>query len=322
MSPAYEKPDLPLPKIASWLAEHFSGPVRGLAPIEGGFWSAGYVFEASSEAYVLRLGRDGEGYRIDREAHALAGPQLPIPEVVSLGEVFDLHYAISRRHRGRFIERAPASEGRAIGDAMAGLLAALRAVPAPTDAQVLWYETGPLARQSWRERVLAGIVDEPGGQVSGWREKLAQDAALDRLFGACEARIGELLPRCPERRDLVHSDLLHQNVLVDAEDPSRVTAVFSWKCSMRGDFLYDVAWCTFWSPWHPAIAEAELWRRTLEAPDLEPADLADAALRHHCYELQIAASHLGWQVWVDNAEDLAAVARATEALLARGPLAS
>ena len=103
--------------------------------------------------------------------------------------------------------------------------------------------------------------------MSGWRATLAADPELDDLYRRCEQRIGELLDACPERRDLVHSDLLHQNVLV-SDDWSRVTAVFSWKCSVRGDFLFDVAWCTFWSAWHPGIAAIDLWGRTIADPTL------------------------------------------------------
>ena len=49
-----------------------------------------------------------------------------------------------------------------------------------------------------------------------------------------------LAEACPERRDLVHGDLLHGNVLV-SPDARRVQAVLSWKCSVRGDFLFDAA---------------------------------------------------------------------------------
>ena len=172
---------------------------------------------------------------------------------------------------------------------------------------------------TWRLWLRGGLVDNPDARVSGWRAKLASDSRLDALFRNCERRIEELLPLCPERRDLVHSDLLHQNVLV-ADDATRVTAIFSWKCSARGDFLFDVAWCTFWGPWHPGIAAADLWHRTLAAGDLSENDLVNAASRHHCYELQIAASHLGWNAWTGDDEGLAAVADAAEATLERGPL--
>jgi aminoglycoside phosphotransferase (APT) family kinase protein len=40
---------------------------------------------------------------------------------------------------------------------------------------------------------------------------------------------------------VLHGDLLHGNVL-NSQDAKRITAVFSWKCSQRGDFLFDTAW--------------------------------------------------------------------------------
>jgi Phosphotransferase enzyme family len=106
--------------------------------------------------------------------------------------------------------------------------------------------------------------------------------------------------RCPGTRptgwrwpspDLVHGDLLHGNVLV-SPDARRVEAVLSWKCSVRGDFLFDAAWCSFWAPWH------------------------------HCYELHIGFTHLGWNVWTGNQADLAATARRLAEVLERGPVVS
>ena len=94
-----------------------------------------------------------------------------------------------------------------------------------------------------------------------------------------------------ERRELVHGDLVHGNVLV-SPDARRVEAVLSWKCSVRGDFLYDAAWCSF----------------------------LDAAARHHCYELHIGFTHLGWNLWTGNQADLAATARRLAEVLERGPL--
>jgi aminoglycoside phosphotransferase (APT) family kinase protein len=173
---------------------------------------------------------------------------------------------------------------------------------------------------TWRQWLLEGLVDDPRRRVSGWRATLAADAELDRLFRACEKRIGELVDACPERRDLVHGDLLHGNVLI-ADDASRISAVFSWKCSVLGDFVFDVAWCTFWGSWHPGIAAIDVWQRVVaggsEATD--PSTLVDAAVRHHCYELQIGASHLGWNAWVGDQDSLRAVAAHTAMVLDRGP---
>ena len=44
------------------------------------------------------------------------------------------------------------------------------------------------------------------------------------------------------------------------------------------------------------------------------------AARHHCYELHIGFTHLGWNVWVGDQANLAATARRLAEVLERGPL--
>ncbi len=253
-----------------------------------------------------------EGFEADRDAMVFDGPALPVPAVLDIGEALGLSFAISVRHHGRFLEDIGVDEAERAGPMLGDLLVALRDVPA----------TGPVGPH-WRTWLLESLVDDRARRVSRWRAKLAADSEHDRLFRRCEARIADLVDVCPERRDLVHGDLLHQNVLV-SPDASRVRAVFSWKCSTRGDFLYDTAWCTFWSPWHPGIAAARPYERTIEAVMAtgSPEDLADAADRHHCYELQIGATHLAWTAWTGNDVELRAVADHTAAVLDRGPLRS
>lgn len=79
---------------------------------------------------------------------------------------------------------------------------------------------------------------------------------FDRAF----TRLGELAAIVPEPRSLVHADLLNGNVLVSG---STMSAVLDWGNALFGDFLYDVAWLHFWSPWYPQwagidfVAEAE-----------------------------------------------------------------
>lgn len=308
--------------ISNWLSQHCDSPVLDLEPISGGFWSSAWGFRAGDEAYVLRLSDLADGFAIDRAAMAFASADLPVPRVVDTGTALGLRYAISVRHYGRFVETAPVSEANDIGMALGHLLTALRAAPTDPDSGPTWHEPDVVGG-TWRDWLRAGLVDDPAAHVNGWRATLARKPELDSLFRVCTDRIETLLPFCPERRDLVHGDLLHQNVLVSdrsTDEDIRVTAIFSWKCSILGDFLYDVAWCTFWGGWHPVIKQADLWQRTLTAPELGSHDLHDAALRHHCYELQIAASHLGWNAWTGDDAGLEAVATAATELLRRGPL--
>jgi aminoglycoside phosphotransferase (APT) family kinase protein len=192
-------------------------------------------------------------------------------------------------------------------------------VPA-TDDRVLWNQPDP-PPISWRDWLAGSLVDDPDQAVHGWSAQLAADAALAPIAAAVSDRIAAFIPACPERRDLVHGDLLHGNVLV-SPDADRVEAVFSWKCSVRGDFLYDTAWCSFWAPWHQGIAAANPAASILASPPepAEPAALVDAAARHHCYELHIGYVHLGWNIWTDNRTDLDATARRLSEILQRGPL--
>ena len=162
----------------------------------------------------------------------------------------------------------------------------------------------------------------PGNWSTAGAPPWLADPELAALSAAVTERVRTLVEACPERRDLVHGDLLHGNVLV-SPDARRVEAVLSWKCSVRGDFLFDAAWCSFWAPsFHPGIAAADPLSGLLRAPSVraEPGALLDAAARHHCYELHIGFTHLGWNVWTGNQADLAATARRLAEVLERGPL--
>ncbi len=141
------------------------------------------------------------------------------------------------------------------------MLDALRAVELDASAGAgAWRGDGPAERASWRAHLLAVADDHPDDRTHGWRERLATRIDDEAAFVDAFARMEPLVDVCPEVRHLIHSDLLHGNVLV-ADD--RVAAVFDWQCALAGDFLYDVAWLTFWT----------------RGPSLAALDLRDAVMR-------------------------------------------
>jgi len=300
------------------------GPAEGLEALSGGAWSSAWAYRAGGEELVVRFGPEVSWYEADRMAMAFAGPDLPVPEVREVGTTASGRaYAISVRHHGRFLEDTPVEQAAAISPTLTRLLVALFRVPAGPDAPVVWHQGGPPVG-GWREYLLAGLVDDPGKLVHGWRAALADNRELAALSAAVAGRVRSLVDACPERRDLIHGDLLHGNVLV-SPDASRVEAVLSWKCSVRGDFLFDAAWCSFWAtPFHPGIAAADPLSGLLRAPSVlaEPGALLDAAARHHCYELHIGFTHLGWNVWIGDQANLASTARRLAEVLERGPCLS
>jgi hypothetical protein len=297
------------------------GTVDELRPLGGGFWSSAYSFSHAGRALVVRFGSNKEWFEADRAAMAFASPSLPVPEVIELGDAFDGAYAVSARHYGTNLEDVRPDQCEVAGPMLASLLGSLYRVPKSPRLPVGWHWRPPRDDLTWRGWLCERLVDDPNPDVGDWRAALAAESEADRVFAACAARIRDLVGSCPERRDLIHGDLLHANVLV-AEDASRPKAVFSWKCSVRGDFLYDVAWCTFWSPWYPGIAAADPWGRTRQEPSFrdDAGAWADASLRHHCYELHIGATHLGWSAWVGELQELRRVAAHLAEVLERGPL--
>lgn len=311
------KPSVPRAEVAAFLEEHHGAPVVDLKKLPGGFWSAGWAYRAGEQELVLRLGHAKEGYEIDRLAGRFRRPGLPIPEVLDVGDALGVHYAISTRLHGRFIEDVSEQEADAAGGAMTGLLDALRSVDAPGEA-VEWHSPATSAG-SWREWLTNMIEDDPARSVNSFTEALAAIPESQATFDACVNRFEKLVHVVPERRDLVHGDLLHQNVLVDA-DAAEVTGVFSWKLSVLGDFLFDVALCTFWAPWHPGIGAAAMFDRVLSSPSLDDEAKADASRRHYVYELHLAATHLGWNAFIDDVENRDRLVEHSRAVLKRGPL--
>lgn len=299
-----------LDEVEQFLTSRHGQAISELEVLHGGFWSAAYGYRIDGRGLVLRVGQNREWFDIDRDAMAYDGPDLPVPEVIEIGDGLGGAYAVSVRHYGRFLETVAPHEADNAGPTIVRLLAALKGVPPST--------TPP----RWRDWLRSALTDDPQRHDSGWRDMLAAYPDHDALFRECEARIYSLTASCPERADLIHGDLLHANVLVN-DDASRVTAVFSWKCSQLGDFLYDTACCTFWSgALHPGIAAADVYRRVLRDSQItaEAGAVHDADSRHHCYELHIGATHLGGNAWVGDEEGLRVVASTTKAILDRGPL--
>jgi fructosamine-3-kinase len=306
--------------VAAFLSRRHDGSIVDLEPLGGGFWSSAWGYRIGHRERVLRIGRNASWFEADRLAMEFSRSDLPVPDVLEIGRYDDERaFAISVRHRGQFLESTPAALSSALASTLTGLLTALFEVPRHIGSPVLWHSPND-SPGSWREFLLEGLVDDPHDTTHGWRAILTADAHRAALATAAEERIRELVEACPERRDLVHGDLLHGNVLI-TPDAGRVTAVYSWKCSVRGDFLYDAAWCSFWSPWHETIATANPLAGLLSSPVVlaNPTALVDAAIRHHCYELQIGFTHLGWNIWTDNQVDLEATCKRLGEILERGP---
>lgn len=89
-----------------------------------------------------------------------------------------------------------------------------------------------------------GDLGRPEGfmerQLSGWldRWEAAKDAEIP-LFHALHERLAAGVPKA-QRTSLVHNDLKLDNCQFQPDDPDRVTSIFDWDMTTRGDPLADM----------------------------------------------------------------------------------
>jgi aminoglycoside phosphotransferase (APT) family kinase protein len=285
-------------RARGFLADRYDGSAQAIAALGCGDWSSAFSFRLNGRDFVARFGEWRADFEKDAAAMAFAGPDLPVPRVVEIGDAFDGAYAISERHFGTFLEALDAEGFQRVLPALLRALDAMRTLPAPHNARGV----------PWDEWLRDLLVDHPGGRVSGWRHNLAASPELNALFIAGQRGFEDLLDACPDLRHVLHLDLINRNVLV-AEDRTRLEAVFDWGCLAYGDFLYEVAWFTFWAPWHPGLAATDIRGAVLDHYASTAVAVENFDARVRCYELHIGVHHLAYNVFVPGRdEDLTAIA--------------
>ncbi|MEA2582559.1 MAG: hygromycin-B 4-O-kinase [Thermomicrobiales bacterium] len=299
----------------TFLVVRFGAEVTDVEPMGGGAWSKAYAFRRGGSDYVARFGAFPEDFAKDQLAGRYASPDLPIPVVTEIGRAFDGFYAISERSFGGFIDEL---DGEGIHAVLPSLFAALDAARSvdlsATAGYGPWDSTGRAPYPSWRAALLDIAADRPGDRGHGWRERLEASATGAERFDEALDHLRALAEFCPEERHLIHSDLLHFNVLVAGD---RISAVFDWGNALYGDFLYDLAWFAFWSPWYPAwhgIDFREEAARHFAAIGLEVPHVEE---RFRCCQVHIGLDGQKYQAFVGDWEHLETTARRTLAV-ARG----
>lgn len=278
--------------------------------LKGGMWSTAFRFDSAGRPLVVRFGHHIEDYEKDRMAVRWSRPGLPIPDVLEIGTAFDGVFAVSERmHGDKIDELAPDRIGVAIDHLIDGLVE-LQEVAVPGTGFGMWAaQAGDAPHATWGG-FLTSVPDEDSARVDGWRPAMAASPGELDVFDRAQSKLEELVVDCPDKRQVVHGDLLAGNVLVSPEN--RISAMFDWGNSLAGDPLYDLAWLMFWSPWHPGI-DPERVRRAAARFDDDGTGAIDSRLR--CYQLHVALQGMQYQAFAGLDTDLQATAQHTERAL-------
>ncbi len=282
-----QKPSISAQDTLQFLQEKLNGEVTELTLLSGGDWSQAYSFMHDHKKYVLRWCHSSETFEKDAAASAFSSEAMPIPKVIDTGKQFDTYFAITEFAQGKFFDTLNVDELNQTLPALFNLFDALRnADLSHTTGYGGWDKNGVGSQKSWKDHLLGvdGPDDNPERFTYGWYAKLANSPVGTRVFDDLYSQFESLVEKCPEVRQLIHSDLLNYNLL--AKD-NHISGVIDWQCSLYGDGLYDVAWFTFYEPWYPQFAAIQLSQKLL-AHFEAAADNTHLKERLICYQLHIA----------------------------------
>lgn len=283
----------------------YGSGARDVEMLPGGEWSAAFSFMLDQDELVVRFSARIDDFEKDRAAAAFSTRVLPVPRLLDIGESPYGYYAISERKHGVFLEDLDESGWRRALPQLFVALDSMRTIEVESTAGCQLTDDGS-EPVTWREWILSGITDEPGGRVSGWKRRLSGSAELEALFAEGRAALVSLFASLPEQRSLIHGDLINRNVLVEP-DGSVIVAIFDWGCGVYGDYLFDVAWLDFWSPWFPAL-EAVDFLSALQSHYRSISHHAhDFAARLKAYELHIGLSHLAYNAFTGRDDEQTAL---------------
>ncbi len=297
-----------LSEVARFLGERFP-KVEGIELLRGGGWSSAYGYRSDDRELVIRFGTYRQDYVKDRVAAQWAASELPIPQLVEIGDAFGGVFAISQRCFGESLDSLTPVRVDAVLTNLFGTLQAVRDIELPGNGFGMWQgERCDAPFESWRD-YLVSCKNRDESRLQHWRQRLAAHRHAQSVFDRGHGVITQLADACPNVRHVVHNDLLN-NLLVSPDN--RISGVFDWGNALAGDPLYDVAWLCFAAPWYPAIDRARvvaLAQDRIYGPDM--------AARLACYELHLSLDALQYLASAGRLDELGATAIRTVALLDR-----
>lgn len=299
-----------LDQVTDFLRKSFGASTRDVAPVGRGEWSTAFAFELDGAPRIVRFGAHRQDFAKDQRFARHRSAALPIPEVFAIGDAFGEHFAISERLPGAYIDDIDGPALRRLRPSLFEMLDAVRAIDlAGTTGFGMIDGEGSAPFRTWGDALLDVATDKP--RLPGWRERLIASTTGIGPFNAALAELERLLPLCPNERHLIHSDLLHYNVLVTGD---QISAVFDWGNALCGDFLYDIAWFGFWAPWYPAWAEIDVVAEATRHFARIGLDVPHIRERLRACMLHIGLDNIAYSAFTERWEQVESVSRLTQAI--------
>lgn len=274
--------------IQNFLCKKYHEKIN-ILPLKEGQESQTYWYLYGQQAFVLRINSCLDGFQKDLYAFShFHSSQIPIPPIVQLGKYDDKNfYCISKKVDGKTYED---SSREVIENLLPQITDLLLAISDTDISHTEGYgtfdsSTGNAPFSSWKQ-YLSYFPNSKNWETIKGKEFVDAD-----LIDAVKKNFFNLIPFCPENRQLIHGDFGSNNLLT--ADGRTFSAVIDWDCAAYGDFLYDVATSFFWSPWLLCMERTSAyWEKTFQ-------HLPEFYQRIQCYQLHIGLREL-WENIEEN----------------------
>lgn len=291
-------PGITIEQASAFLAEHVGSDLSPLRPLRQGGWSNAFAFDRASESFVVRFSAYRDDFDKDQYATRWHAPNLPIPEIIQIGEAPGGFHAISRLVPGATMDDLDGPSMQKTLPSLLAMLDALRTTDiSNTHGFGGWDTNGNGDAATWAAYLLNVTTDNPGRRNHGWRAQLAASpVGIDRLDETF-VRFAEIVPTLPNSRYIIHGDLMNYNVLAHE---NHISGVIDWGCSVIGDFLYDAAWIINYWPWRPAWSTIDITTALRDHLRNQGVDITDFDRRIHAYRIHMCLDDQAYQTYMRN----------------------
>lgn len=300
-------------QVRKFLAGVIGSDINNLLSIDQGEWTTVYSFSTKNKNFIIRFSNFSEDFEKDKFAYSFASKKLPIPKITAMGQAFNGYYAISDKLPGIAIDLLDSGQVQRIIPSILNLFDALRESDiSNTQGYGGWMANKKGAYSSWKQALLDINNDSPKKRIHGWKSKLKTSTIGVEPFSNIYQKFSSLVESCPEDRYLIHADLLHYNLLATN---NQISAVLDWGCSQYGDFLYELAWFTFWSSWFPSMKGINFREKALQHYSEIGLKVPNFEERLLCYELHIGLDGITYSSFTQNWNQVEKVVKQTMELV-------
>lgn len=269
--------------VFSYLKNNFDNTTSNLEFINGGEMSQAFRFKTAQGNFVIRVNTDSRSFYKDKYAFEhFAYKEIPIPRIIKIGKIDDVyHFAISVKAEGKHITELTEEEYNRTLPSLLGIMDKIHNLDINDSVGFgKWNLEGVGYYTTWRDFLVS--VKEYPENGNFFEVTFLEKDVWQKIYSKME----ELMKFCPEERFLVHGDYGNNNAVSDGE---KVTGVFDWAESSYGDFLYDIAWITFWLKKPERIKQIEDYYGVKNILNFEK--------RLLCYKLRIGLSSISFYAY-------------------------